>query len=96
MIKDTPEGQTHYSCDVALKEGNGCCGCNNHDCIEAGAEGFLSQPENTLNVIRDAKNMEKERIDNEFLSKAHMIVSGLSGDLWQITKKEWNEIMGRK
>ena len=46
MIKDTPEGQTHYSCNVALEEGLGCCGCNNHDCIEAGAKGFLSQPEN--------------------------------------------------
>jgi hypothetical protein len=55
MFKDTKDGQTHYSCDVALKEGNGCCGCNHHDCVGAGAEGFLSQPENTLNVIKNAK-----------------------------------------
>lgn len=56
MIKDTPEGQTHYACDVALKEGNGCCGCTQHQCVEAGAEGFLSQPQNTLNVIENARN----------------------------------------
>ena len=37
----------------------------------------------------------KTDIDNEFLSKATMIVSGLKGDLWQISKKDWNRIMGR-
>ena len=37
----------------------------------------------------------REEIDSEFLSKAIMIVSGLKGDIWQITKKEWNEIIKR-
>ena len=40
-FKHGEEG-THYSCNLALEEGLGCCGCNNHDCIEAGAEGFLA------------------------------------------------------
>jgi len=65
MMKDTPEGQTHYSCDVALKEGLGCCGCNHHNCIEVGAEGFMTQPENTLNVIENAKREVLNDIDYE-------------------------------
>ncbi len=28
-------------------------------------------------------------------SKAIMIISGLKGDLWQITKQDWNKIMKR-
>lgn len=32
---------THYSCDVALQEGLGCCGCSGHDCPEEGAQGYL-------------------------------------------------------
>ena len=44
----------------------------------------------------DAIEMQvKVEIGNEFLSKATMVVSGLKGDLWQISKKDWNRIMGR-
>lgn len=31
-------------------------------------------------------------VDSMFLDKAVMIVSGLRGDSFQITKKDWNEI----
>ena len=47
------------------------------------------------NAMDEIEKMTRMEIDNEFLSKATMIVSGLKGDLWQITKKDWNRIMGR-
>ena len=36
------EEGTHYACDVALKEGNTCCGCTKHDCPEQGAQGYMT------------------------------------------------------
>ena len=43
-LKPFKHGQegTHYSCDVALQEGLGCCGCSMHDCPEEGAQGYLA------------------------------------------------------
>lgn len=39
-FKHGDEG-THYACNIALAQGNGCCGCNRHDCPEESAEGYL-------------------------------------------------------
>ncbi len=32
-------------------------------------------------------------IDSEFIQKSHMIVSGLDGDMFQIKKQDWNDII---
>ena len=42
-----------------------------------------------------AKKQEQKRIESEFLSKAKMMTTSLSGGLdeWRITKKDFNEII---
>lgn len=52
--------ETHYACDVALKEGNGCCGCNEHQCDDAGAEGFL-----TLKTMKNIRVYPSQTTDAE-------------------------------
>jgi hypothetical protein len=58
---------------------------------ERAIQGWL----NIENVKSDERKEEACRIDNEFLSKAIMITSGLKGDIWQISKRDWNIIMKR-
>ena len=46
-------------------------------------------------ALREQERSIRQEIDNNFLAKAIMIVSGLRGDIWQITKKDWNAIIKR-
>lgn len=62
---------------------------------DARKEGYEQHNLECFDHMENARKSEREKIDNEFLSKATMIVSGLKGDLWQISKKDWNNIIGR-
>ena len=43
-------------------------------------------------MVEEIKRQIMLDIDSQFIQKSHIVVSGLDGDLFQIKKKDWNEI----
>jgi len=99
-FKHGEEG-THYSCDVALKEGLGCCGCNNHDCVENGAEGFLAHTDELYGYDKVGDNGIPYRSVKKIEDISHNYMKGQAHGMQivaQIIKgmKKYPELVGVK
>lgn len=70
-LKPFNHGQegTHYACDVALKEGNTCCGCTKHDCPEQGAQGYMKTEKTSDQVWDDAVTANRMMLEKQIYQK---------------------------
>jgi len=76
------EEGTHYACDIALRERNGCCGCNGHECQKEDTQVI------SLDYLKELVKLYSQYLDESVEERTHLMTNLDTG------KKEKQELRG--